>query len=96
MPSELQYAFEEAVAKYRHWRSGGEPTVTYQRQARPISSICDLVAFYDGVPLRPGIMQLLLAVADERHADLKQELEDNYASAGRYLLRLIEYRRGGH
>jgi hypothetical protein len=96
MASEIQYAFEEAIAKYRHWRSGDEPTVTYQRQERLISSICDLVAFYDSVPLRQGIMQLLIAVSDDQHADLKNELEDNYASAGRYLLRLIEYRKDWH
>ena len=41
-------------------------------------------------------MELLLAIADERHADLKKELEDNYASAGQYLLRLIEDRKERH
>jgi hypothetical protein len=51
------------------------------------------MTFYENVPLRPAIMSLLIAVADGRHADLKNDLENNYASAGQYLLRLIEYRR---
>ena len=51
------------------------------------------MTFYDNVQLRPGIMALLIAVAGERHADLKNELEANYASAGQYLLRLIEHRK---
>jgi hypothetical protein len=65
LPSELQHAFEEAIAKYSRWQSGDEP----------------------------AIMALLIGVADERHADLKNDLENNYASAGQYLLRLIEYRK---
>lgn len=93
MPFELQFAFEEAIAKYHRWRSGDEPTVTYQMQDRSISSICDLMTFYESVPLRRGIMQLLLDIADDRHADLKKELKDNYASAGQYLLRLIDSRK---
>jgi hypothetical protein len=96
MPSELQRAFEEAIVKYRLWQGGDEPTVTYQRQARSISSICNLMTFCENVPVRRGIMELLLAVADERHADLKKELEDNYASAGQYLLRLIEDHKERH
>jgi hypothetical protein len=96
LPSELQDAFEEAIAKYHRWRSGDEPTVSYQMQDRSISSICNLMTFYENVPLRPAIMALLIAVADERHADLKQDLENNYASAGKYLLRLIEYRKEWH
>ena len=72
MPSELQHAFEEAIAKYNRWQRGDEPTVSYQTQDRSISSIC---------PLRPAIMTLLTAVAHER-ADLKTEPENNYASAG--------------
>ena len=93
MPSELQHAFEEAIAKFSRWQSGDEPTVSYQMQDRSISSICNLMTFYENVPLRPAIMALLIAVADERHADLKNDLENNYASAGQYLLRLIEYRK---
>jgi hypothetical protein len=61
-----------------------------------ISSICNLMTFYEGVPLPPDIMQLLITVADERHADLKNDLENNYASAGQYLLRLIESRKEWH
>jgi hypothetical protein len=95
LPSELQHAFEEAIAKYNRWQGGDEPTVNYQMQARSISSICKLMTFYDNVPLRPAIMALLIAVADERHADLKNDLENNYASAGQYLLRLIEHRKEG-
>jgi hypothetical protein len=91
--SELQHAFEEAVAKYNRWRSRDEPTVSHQMQDRSIGSICDLMTFYENVPLRPGIMALLIAVTEERHADLKNELENNYASAGQYLRRLIEYRK---
>ena len=67
MPSELQHAFEEAIAKYNRWQSGDEPTVSYQMQDRSISSICNFMTFYENVPLRPGIMALLIAVADERH-----------------------------
>jgi hypothetical protein len=93
MPFEVQFAFEEAVAKYRWWRSGDEPTVVYQMQHRSISSICSLMTFYENVPLRASMMRLLLDIADERHADLKEELEDNYASASRYLLRLIDDRK---
>jgi hypothetical protein len=96
MPSDLQHAFEAAIAKYNRWRSGNEPTVRYQMQDRSISSICNLMTFYENVPLRPGIMELLIAVADERHRDLKNELADNYASAASYLLRLIDYRRDWH
>jgi hypothetical protein len=96
MPSELQHAFEEAIAKYNRWQSGDEPTVSYQMQDRSISSICHLMTFYVSVPLRPGIRELLIAVADERHADLKNDLENDYASAGQYLLRLIEYRKECH
>ena len=65
-------------------------------QDRSISSICNLMTFYENVPLRPAILALLIAVADERHADLKNDLQNNYASAGQYLLRLIEYRKEGH
>ena len=72
MPSELQHAFEEAIAKYNRWQSGDEPTVSYQMQDRSISSICNLMTFYENVPLRPGIVALLIAVADERHADPKK------------------------
>jgi hypothetical protein len=54
------------------------------------------MTFYENVPLRPAIMSLLIAVADEQHADLRNDLENNYASAGQYLLRLIEYRREWH
>jgi hypothetical protein len=93
MPSELQQAFDSAIAKYRRWRSGDEPTVSYRMKDCSISSICNLMTFYEGVPLPPDIRQLLIAVADERHADLKNDLENNYASAGQYLLRLIDYRR---
>ena len=96
MPSELQHAFEEAIAKYNRWQSRDEPTVSYQMQNRSISSICYLMTFYENAPLRPDIMELLIAVADERHADLKNDLENNYASAGEYLLRLIEYRKEWH
>jgi hypothetical protein len=96
MPSELQRAFETAIAKYRRWRSGDEPTVSYQMKECSISSICNLMTFYESVPLPPDIRQLLIAVADERHGDLKNDLENNYASAGQYLLRLIEYRREWH
>jgi hypothetical protein len=96
MPSELQQAFEEAIAKYRLWRSGDEPTVIYDGRKRSISSLCNLMTFYENVPLRRSIMELLLAVADERHAYLKKELENNYASAGRYLLCLIDYRKEWH
>jgi hypothetical protein len=96
MPSELQHAFEEAIAKYNRWQSGDEPTARYQTQDRSISSICNLMTFYENVPLRPAIMALLIAVADEQHADPKNELENNYASAGQYLLRLIEYRKECH
>jgi hypothetical protein len=38
-------------------------------------------------------MNHLLAVADDQHSNLKSQLADNYASAGRYLLALIEYRK---
>jgi hypothetical protein len=79
LPSELQHAFEEAIAKYSRWQSGDEPTVSYQMQDRSISSICTLMTFYENLPLRPVIMALLIAVADERHADLKNDLENNYA-----------------
>jgi hypothetical protein len=96
LPLELQHAFEEAIAKYSRWQSGDEPTVSYQMQDRSISSICNLMTFYENVPLRPAIMALLTAVAGERHADLKNDLENNYASAGQYLLRLIEYRKERH
>jgi hypothetical protein len=96
LPSELQHAFEEAIAKFSRWQSGDEPTVSYQMQDRSISSICTLMTFYENLPLRPAIMALLVAVADERHADLKNDLENNYASAGQYLLRLIEYRKERH
>jgi hypothetical protein len=41
------------------------------------------MTFYENVPLPRDIMWLLLAVADERHADLTTGLEDNYAAAGR-------------
>ena len=81
LPSELQRAFESAVTKYNRWRSGEEPTVTYQKKERSLSSICTLLTFYENVPLRPAIMALRIAVADERHADLKNDLENNYASA---------------
>jgi hypothetical protein len=96
LSSELQHAFEEAIAKYSRWQSGDEPTVSYQMQDRSISSICNLMTFYENLPLRPAIRALLIAVADERHADLKNDLENNYASAGQYLLRLIEYRKERH
>ena len=96
LASQLQDAFEEAIAKYHRWRSGDEPTVSYQMQDRSISSICNLMTFYETVPLRPAIMALLVAVADARHADLKRDLENNYASACQYLLRLIEYRKEWH
>ena len=39
MPSELQHAFEEAIAKYNRWQSGDEPTVSYQMQDRSISDL---------------------------------------------------------
>ena len=96
LPSEIQHAFEEAIARYNRWQSGDEPTVSYRMQDRSISSICNLMTFYENVPLRPAIMALLTAVAGERHADLKNDLENNYASAGQYLLRLIEYRKEWH
>jgi hypothetical protein len=90
LPSELQHAFEEAIAKYNRWQSGDEPTVSYQMQDRSISSICNLMTFYR------SIIALLTAVAGEQHADLKNDLENNYASGGQYLLRLIEYRKEEH
>jgi len=65
LPSELQHAFEEAIAKYNRWQSGDEPTVSYQMQDRSISSICNLMTFYENVPLRPAIMALLIVVADD-------------------------------
>ena len=70
--------------------------MNYQMQDRSISSICNLMTFYENVPLRPAIMALLIAVADERQDELKSDLENNYASAGQYLLRLIEYRKESH
>ena len=71
MPSELQHTFEDAIAKYNRWQSGDEPTVRYQMQDRSISSICNLMTFYENVPLRPAIMALLTAVADERQLILE-------------------------
>ena len=38
-----------------------------------------------------GIMEI--AVADERHGELEKQLADNYASAGEYLLHLVEDRK---
>ena len=96
MPPELQHAFEDAIVKYRRWQNGAEPTVTYRMKDCSISSICNLMTFYENVPLRRGIMEILIAFADERHAGLKSELEANYASAGQYLLRLIEDRKERH
>jgi hypothetical protein len=96
MPSELQRAFEEAIVKYRLWQGGDEPTVTCQGQARSISSICNLMTFCESLPVRRGIMELLFVIAGEHHAGLKNELEANYASAGQYLLRLIEDRKERH
>jgi hypothetical protein len=58
--------------------------------------MCHLMTFCENVPVRRGIMELLLAVAGEHQADLKKELQDNYASAGQYLLRLIEDRKERH
>jgi len=55
LPSELQRAFESAIAKYNRWRSGEEPTVSYQTKDCSISFICNLMTFYESVPLRPGI-----------------------------------------
>ena len=66
----------------------------YQMKDRPISSVCDLMTFYENVPLRPGIMELLITIAEERHRDLKDELADNYASAASYLRHLIDHRKG--
>jgi hypothetical protein len=96
MPSDLQRAFGKAMAEYRTWRSGPEPTVSYQMKECPITLICELTRPYESVPLQPGIMNLLLYLADDRHADLKSQLADNYASAGQYLLRLIGYREEWH
>jgi hypothetical protein len=93
MPSELQHDFDSAIAKYRRWLSGDEPTVSYQMKDCSISSICNLMTFYEGVQLPPDTKQLLIAVAEEPHADLKNKLEANYANAGQYLLRLIEHRK---
>ena len=93
MRSDLLDAFETAIAKYNAWQSGPEPAVTYQMNKCSISSICNLMTFYETVPLRPGIMELLIAIADERHGDLKKQLADKYASAGEYLLRLVEDRK---
>ena len=63
---------------------------------RTISSICGLMVPYESVPLRPGVMNFLLSLADDRHADLKSQLADNYASAGCYLRRLVEDRADWH
>src|SRR5580698_117586 len=41
-------------------------------------------------------LALLTAVAGEQHADLKNDLGNNYASGAQYLLRLIEYRKEWH
>ena len=72
LPSELQHAFEEAIAKYDRWQGGDEPTVSYQMQDRSISSICNLMTFYENVPLRPAIMAPLTAVAHERGKQLRK------------------------
>ena len=55
MPSKLQDKFEWAIAIYKRWRSGPEPTVTYEKKVCSLSLICDLVEPYESVPLRPGI-----------------------------------------
>jgi hypothetical protein len=95
MPWDLQEAFEWALAAYNAWRhhSGPEPTASYDGTAVPISLICGFMKPYGRTPLKPQIMDHLLAVADERHSDLKNQLADNYASAGEYLMRLIDYRK---
>ena len=94
--SEFQHAFEEAIAKYNRWQSGDEPTVSYQMQDRSLSSICNLMTFYGNVPLRPAIIALLTAVADERHTDLKKDLKTTTQAPAKYLLRVIEYRKKSH
>ena len=95
MPWDLKTAFQLALAEYNSWRrhNAEEPTVTYDGNAVPISRICELMAPFEHVPLRPGIAKFLNDVADARHDALKNQLTDNYASAGRYLLRLIHYRK---
>jgi hypothetical protein len=95
MPWDLKKAFEFAIAEYKAWRrhNAEEPTVTYDGMAEPISWICERMAPYEDVPLEPGIAKLLDGVADARHDARKNQLTDNYASAGQYLLALIEYRK---
>ena len=95
MPRELQTAFAWALAEYKVWRrhNAEEPTVTYDGRAEPISPICEFMTPYERTPLQPRIMDHLLAVAVDRHDALKNQLADNYASAGRYLLVLINYRK---
>ena len=62
LSSELQHAFEEAIAKYNRWRSGDGPPVrgAEDTEDRSISSICNLMTFYENVPLRAAIMALLI------------------------------------
>jgi hypothetical protein len=95
MPWDLQEAFRWALAEYNSWRrhGGPEPTMSFDGNAAPISLICGYMTPYERTPLKPRIMNHLLAVADDRHSNLKSQLADNYASAGRYLLALIEYRK---
>jgi hypothetical protein len=96
MPSELQDKFEWAALVYKRWRSGPEPTTAYEKKICSMSLICDLVEPYENVPLRPGVMSHLLAIADARHSDLKAQLVDNYGSAAKYLHRLIQDRADWH
>ena len=67
LPSKLQHAFEEAIAKYNRWQSGDEPTMSYYMQNRSISSISNVLTFYENAPLRPGIIKLLIAITDQQH-----------------------------
>lgn len=96
MSRDLHDAFAKAMADFNRWRSGPEPTVMFQMRECLISKICYAVIPYEAEPLPPGYLQLLLSLTDDRHSDLKKQLAENYSSAGRYLLQLIDYRKNWH
>ena len=96
MPEDVRQAFCDAVRLFDRWRFDTPgPTLPVRNLNVSLSGVCDLVLAYKDEPLPSNVHQELLAVIDDLHLSLKEELtvDPSYAIGARFLDTLIQDRR---
>jgi hypothetical protein len=96
MPEDVRQAFSDAVRLFDRWRFDTPgPTLPLRNLNVSLSGVCDLVLAYKDEPLPSNVHQELLAVIDDLHVGLKEELtvDPSYAIGARCLDTLVQDRR---